>query len=82
MNTITFKVTGGIDPGEWRSTSVEVLTDDLALADNSIDIWARRHFPDWNHISRLHHNCAALITIKPIVSIPIHRQKSNANASH
>lgn len=71
MNTITYQITGGIWPGEYRSTSVEVLTDDRELADHSVDVWAKKNFPDRNHISKLNVR-NALITIEPKYSIPIH----------
>jgi len=72
--SIVYQVTGGICPGNHRSTSVEVLTDDFELADKSICNWARTNFPDWNHISRLN-IWNALITIEPITTIPIHTSK-------
>jgi len=71
---IVFQVTGGIYPGHYRSTSVEVLTDDVELGNKSISNWGRINFPDWNHISKINSHYA-LYTINPISTIPVFKSR-------
>jgi len=50
--TLTFKITGGMYPYEYRSTAVKV-TNCVAVGDGypAVRNWCQSNFPDCNHIS-------------------------------
>jgi hypothetical protein len=46
-------ITGGIYPGKYRSTSISVSTENIEKAYESAKEWAKKNFPDWNHMDRI-----------------------------
>lgn len=64
--SIILKVSGGIYPGKYRSSSVEITgCDDLNQGYDSVENWAKKEFPDWNNISTESRIISPLVTIKP-----------------
>lgn len=53
--TLNFKITGGMYPGQYRSTAVKV-THCEAVGDGypAVEKWYKANFQDWNHISPIH----------------------------
>lgn len=68
MNKI-FKITGGICPGSYRSTSISLDCPDIQTGYEMAGIWAKQNFPDWNHIDTLSYGKALIRDVK--VNLPI-----------
>lgn len=72
MRTMNFKITGGIWPGYYRSTSISLESSDIQEGYEKATLWAKKNFPDWNHIGTLSNGRAlienVIIPIKPFIS--------------
>jgi hypothetical protein len=70
MKVTNIMITGGIYPGKYRSTSVCVPTENREKAFESATEWAKKNFPDWNHMDRISIEAAALHQIPVSRKVP------------
>lgn len=76
MKETQLMITGGIYPGKYRSTSISVPTENLEKAYESATEWAKKNFPDWNHMDRISIKAALhQIPVSRKVSMFISRKK-------
>lgn len=74
MANIIFRVTGGICPGNYRSTSISLECKDIQEGYEKASIWAKKNFPDWNHIDTLFNGNekALIMDVKVDMPVPVY----------